>query len=63
MPLKSFNCTICGMGCPREWLQDGKFKERISWLRHHRMLHHPYDFIASTRKGVKTRKGSRRENG
>ena len=59
MPLKSFNCTICGMGCPREWLQDGKFKERLAWLRRHYKFHHPDEFQRMIKKGVRSRKLSK----
>jgi hypothetical protein len=63
VPYAHWGCSICGMQCPTELRAHGAFTERMRWLRRHRKLHHPYDFIASTRKGVKTRKGSRRENG
>ena len=44
MPLKSFGCSICGRQAPTEYRQDGKFKERMSWLRRHYKRFHPKKF-------------------
>lgn len=56
MPLKSFRCSICGASAPRKYLADGKFAERMAWLRRHRKRRHPRAFRASIRKGVRARR-------
>lgn len=56
MPLASFNCSICGAKAPKAYLQHGKFKERMRWLRGHYKRKHPTAFKRTVSKGVKTRK-------
>lgn len=55
-PLKQFKCSICGASCPKEYLEDGKFEERMRWLMKHRQYKHPRAFRESIKKGVDTRK-------
>lgn len=40
-PLRKFCCRICGECAPKELLEEGKFPERIAWLRHHYKEKHP----------------------
>jgi len=44
MPLKQFKCSICGASAPKEYLKEGKFEERMRWLRHHYKRKHPKKF-------------------
>lgn len=55
MPLKSFKCSICGANCPKKYLAEGQFANRMSWLREHRKKKHPKAFKRSIKKGVLTR--------
>ena len=57
VPLKSFGCSICGAQAPKEYLKEGKFEQRMAWLRRHYSKKHPRKFKASVRKAVRTRKG------
>ena len=43
-PLSHFNCSICGVKCPKKYLSHGFMAQRMSWLRHHYELRHPYAF-------------------
>ena len=61
MPLKSFNCSICGARCPKRYLAEGQFAKRMVWLRRHRKSMHPTAFKESVRKGVRARAKARRE--
>jgi rubrerythrin len=36
-----FCCRLCGECAPEELLEEGKFPERIAWLRHHYKEKHP----------------------
>jgi len=56
MPLKSYDCSICGAKCPKEYLAHSKSKERMRWLRRHRQKYHPEAFKRSIKKGVRKRK-------
>lgn len=40
-PLRKFCCKICKECAPAELLQEGKFPERIAWLREHYEHKHP----------------------
>jgi len=40
-PLRKFCCRQCGQCAPKELLEEGKFPERIAWLRHHYKEKHP----------------------
>jgi len=40
-PIRKFCCRICGECAPPRLLEEGKFLERISWLRHHYKEKHP----------------------
>lgn len=40
-PLRKFCCRQCGECAPKELLEEGKFPERIAWLRHHYKAKHP----------------------
>jgi len=40
-PLMKFCCRQCGECSPKELLEEGKFPERISWLRKHYAEKHP----------------------
>jgi hypothetical protein len=40
-PLSKFCCRQCGECAPKEFLEDGKFPERIAWLRQHYKKAHP----------------------
>lgn len=44
MPLKQFKCSICGASCPKKYLEHGQSANRMSWLRHHYQIKHPYAF-------------------
>ena len=56
MPLKSFNCSVCGARCPKKYLAHGQFEKRIAWLRRHRKRKHPRLHKKSTRKMLRTKK-------
>ena len=56
MPLKKFECGICGAKAPKRLLEHSKFKDRMAWLRRHRKAKHPGAFRKSTRKSVKARR-------
>ena len=40
-PLRKFCCRICGECTPKELLEEGRFPDRIAWLRHHYKEKHP----------------------
>lgn len=40
-PVSKYCCRQCGECAPAELLGEGKFPERISWLRHHYQERHP----------------------
>jgi hypothetical protein len=40
-PISKFCCRQCGECAPKELLEEGRFLDRISWLRHHYMEKHP----------------------
>jgi len=40
-PLRKFCCRQCGECAPKEFLEEGKFPERIAWLRSHYKVKHP----------------------
>ena len=40
-PLRKFCCRICGECAPKELLEEGRFPDRISWLRSHYKEKHP----------------------
>ena len=40
-PLRKFCCRQCGECAPKELLEEGKFPERIDWLRNHYKEKHP----------------------
>ena len=40
-PLRKFCCRQCDECAPKELLEEGKFLDRISWLRHHYKEKHP----------------------
>ena len=40
-PIRKFCCRICGECAPEELLEEGKFPERIAWLRQHYEGKHP----------------------
>lgn len=44
MPLAHFRCSVCRANCPKEYLKEGKFKERMDWLRDHYKKKHPGTF-------------------
>lgn len=56
MPLKSFNCSVCGARSPKKYLAEGQFQKRMSWLRRHRKRKHPRLHKKSTRKMLRTKK-------
>ena len=56
MPLKSFNCSVCGAHCPKKYLAEGQFEKRMAWLRRHRKRKHPRLHKKSTRKMLRTKK-------
>jgi len=39
--LRKFCCRQCGECAPTELLEEGRFPDRIAWLRHHYMEKHP----------------------
>ena len=55
MPLKKFECSICGAKCPKKYLADGKFAERMRWLWRHRKRKHPRAHRKSVKKSLATR--------
>ena len=59
MPLKSFNCSVCGARCPKKYLAHGQFEKRIAWLRRHRKRKHPKLHKKSTAKMLRTKKRRR----
>ena len=40
-PLRKFCCRQCGECAPTELLEEGRFPDRIAWLRHHYKANHP----------------------
>jgi len=40
-PIRKFCCRICGECAPKELLEEGRFLDRISWLRSHYKEKHP----------------------
>ncbi len=40
-PIKKFCCRLCGECAPKELLKEGRFLDRISWLRSHYKEKHP----------------------
>jgi hypothetical protein len=40
-PIRKFCCRQCGECAPKEFLEEGKFLDRISWLRSHYKEKHP----------------------
>jgi len=40
-PIRKFCCRICGECAPKELLEEGKFLDRITWLRSHYQAKHP----------------------
>jgi hypothetical protein len=40
-PIRKFCCRQCGECAPKEFLEEGKFLDRISWLRSHYQTKHP----------------------
>jgi len=40
-PIRKFCCRICGECAPKEFLEEGRFLDRISWLRSHYKAKHP----------------------
>ena len=40
-PVSKYCCRECGDCAPEGLLEEGKFLERISWLRHHYQEKHP----------------------
>jgi len=40
-PIKRFCCRLCGTCAPAELLQEGRFLDRINWLRRHYQEAHP----------------------
>ena len=40
-PISKYCCRQCGDCAPEELLEEGKFLERISWLRRHYTEKHP----------------------
>jgi hypothetical protein len=40
-PIKKFCCRQCGECAPKELLEEGRFLDRISWLRSHYKEKHP----------------------
>jgi len=40
-PIRKFCCRICGECAPKELLEEGRFLDRISWLRQHYKEKHP----------------------
>jgi len=40
-PVRKFCCRQCGECAPAELLEEGRFPDRITWLRHHYKEKHP----------------------
>ena len=40
-PIRKFCCRLCGECAPKELLEEGRFLDRISWLRSHYQAKHP----------------------
>ena len=40
-PLRKFCCRQCGECAAKELLEEGRFPDRIAWLRHHYVAKHP----------------------
>ena len=40
-PIRKFCCRQCGECAPPELLEEGRFPDRITWLRHHYKEKHP----------------------
>jgi len=40
-PIRKFCCRQCGECAPKELLEEGRFPDRIAWLRHHYKEKHP----------------------
>jgi hypothetical protein len=40
-PIRKFCCRLCGECAPKELLEEGRFPDRISWLRSHYKEKHP----------------------
>jgi len=55
MPLKSFNCSICGAKCPSAYLRHGHMSDRMKWLRRHYKRKHPREFARMYIKKIKTK--------
>lgn len=55
MPLLKFTCSVCGARCPKEYLAEGRFKDRMAWLRRHRKRKHPTAHAKSVKKAVETK--------
>ncbi len=55
MPYEHWGCSICGKQAPTKYRKHGQFANRLSWLRRHRKLMHPYAFKRSIIKSVETR--------
>lgn len=55
MPLNSFACQLCGARCPKEYLAEGRFKDRMAWLRRHRKRKHPTAHKRSVKKAQETK--------
>jgi len=56
-PIRKFCCRLCGECTPKELLEEGRFPDRIAWLRHHYKEKHPgmwgriqVDLLPSTKK-------------
>ena len=58
-PLRKFCCRQCGECAPKELLEEGRFLDRISWLRNHYASAHPGMWgkvsAATTPKGIPRR--------
>ena len=48
-PIKKFCCRLCGDCAPEELLHEGRFLDRISWLRKHYAEKHPGEWGKSHR--------------
>jgi len=40
-PIRKFCCRLCGECAPKELLEEGRFPDRIAWLRSHYKVKHP----------------------
>jgi len=40
-PIRKFCCRLCGECAPSELLEEGRFLDRISWLKRHYFQKHP----------------------